>query len=427
MNRSALLAIAVLLAGCGSRGEGPSIRTVALPSPPGQAVVVEPHVAVDPARPNRIVVGAQYGAGYNRGGRGVFSWGSDDGGRTWTGRDLPLPRADATLAADAVTGFDGDGRPLITYLYADTAFTGGAVVTRGRGNTLEFGPAVPIARGSLSGEGAIDKGWLAVDHSRVSPFAGTIYLTYHHIKFHPDGSPDPSFWLRAARDLRSQPSEPIRIASRFGGQIAVRADGGLDAAYLETASDGILIRSSGDGGRTFGAEEAVVRTPGREIDLVSIAATNDTTIVCWAERATGTDEDRAARCTLRAGERAWSAPSAIDSARPGLAFPAVAAGASGIWVLGYWAGSDSTEVRLYRSTDGGRSFGSYAVLAARGFGLTSFCPAALAPCRQDPARFFPGDYAGLTVATGVVVAVFALPETDDPAGPSVIFASVVRP
>ncbi|MGH9388994.1 MAG: hypothetical protein ACRD1Z_05210, partial [Vicinamibacteria bacterium] len=48
------------------------------------ASVFEPIVAIDPDRPDRIVAGAQFGEGYNRGGLRFRTWATSDGGTNWS-------------------------------------------------------------------------------------------------------------------------------------------------------------------------------------------------------------------------------------------------------------------------------------------------------------------------------------------------------
>jgi hypothetical protein len=180
-----LLALAALTAGCGGPdGRRAGTRSIALPAPELIEPAFEPHLSIDPDDPDRIVVAAHYGVGYNRGGRKIWTWRTGDGGRSWTGSEMPLPAADAALAADAVTGFGLDGSAYLTFLFADTAgrrFNGGAALTRDAAGTSSFGPAGIVARGGLDSPAgaAVDKGWLAIDRGARSPHRGTVYLTWH--------------------------------------------------------------------------------------------------------------------------------------------------------------------------------------------------------------------------------------------------------
>jgi hypothetical protein len=378
-------------------------------------------------------VAAHYGIGYNRGGKKIWAWVSDDGGRVWTGAEIPLPRVEAVLAADAVTGFDPDGSALLTFLFADSAFRGGAAITRTGRTDLSFRPAEIVVPDRLAlGGGAVDKGWLAVDRATTSPFFGTTYLSWHYNRPLPDRTVESSLWVRANR--AGQWSDPVRVAPHFGGQIAVRSDGTLEAIFVGNDERTLIHTSSSDGGRSFAAPDTIVSlADSTTIDVPTVTVIGgDTTVVCWTAGSAGQSIGYKANCTTRGGESAWSAPIDPDpTMRTTAAFgyPAITANSSGLWLLGYRADSAATKVNLYRSQDGGRSFELHATLATRPFGIASFCPAAGAPCRRAPADsgiFFPGDYFGLSPGPDRVVAAFTLPEGDEPSGRSTVFVSIVR-
>src|SRR5262245_24223723 len=85
------LAIGALgLAACHSdrKLSAPSALTVALPAPAQTEPAFEPHVTLDAAHPRRLVVSAQYGVGYNHGGKRIWEWSSPDGGQQWAGGDV---------------------------------------------------------------------------------------------------------------------------------------------------------------------------------------------------------------------------------------------------------------------------------------------------------------------------------------------------
>src|SRR5262249_51226317 len=143
----------------------------------------------------------QYGVGYNRGGRRIWSWESVDGGRTWEGAEIPLPNAQATLSADVVTAFGTDGRPLLGFLYADSRFRGGLAIARGRTGATGFDPAKLVVPDRMDqGEGAVDKPWLAVDRGPLSPLRGTIYFTWHLNRPLPNHAVGSTLWIASSRD-----------------------------------------------------------------------------------------------------------------------------------------------------------------------------------------------------------------------------------
>jgi hypothetical protein len=432
-------ALLLALAGCAPAAPDPPLRTVALPAPALTEPAFEPHVSIDPTDPDRLVVAAHYGTGYNRGGRRIWTWATGDGGRTWTGADLPLPRDDAALAADAVTAFLDDGTALAAFLFADTAglrFDGGLALARAAPGALTFGPARIVAAGGLGSpaRAAVDKPWLAVDRGRLSPLRGAVYASWHHNR------PDPAtrtvhstFHVAASPDGGTTWGAPVQVAEAFSGQVAAGTDGRVHVIF-GARDTGVLLHAAADpGALAFAAPDTVAAlAPGRRYDVPHLLVLpGDTLLVCWAEADTGSARYDA-RCARSAGGGRWDPPAAVQPGLPAgaaLGFPVTAAHGAGVWLLAYRAGPDSTEVVLYRSADGGRRFVQAEVLGARALGLGRFCLAAGAPCRRAAPgeAFFPGDYFGLAAAPGRVAAAFVLPEGDDPAGRATVHVSVVRP
>jgi hypothetical protein len=110
---------------CGDPGQ--VVRTIALSAPEDTVSAFEPFAVIDQAAPDRIYVGAQYGAGYNRGGMRIWTWSSVDGGGSWSGtRVVPkaFPPAGQALAADLTMAVGPDGTLYHLSLTADSAPTG---------------------------------------------------------------------------------------------------------------------------------------------------------------------------------------------------------------------------------------------------------------------------------------------------------------
>src|SRR5262245_36148762 len=76
--------------------ETASTRVIALPPPEPGAGVYEPHIAIDPADPDRIAVGAQWGT-KNGHGRWFYIWTSEDGGSTWFHQRKSQPESEPGL------------------------------------------------------------------------------------------------------------------------------------------------------------------------------------------------------------------------------------------------------------------------------------------------------------------------------------------
>lgn len=431
--RPALIVFGLAAVACASEAPQPPISTIPLPPPELTQPAFEPHISIDPNDSHRIIVSAQYGISRNRGGRKIWTWGSEDGGRTWRGAEMPLPSAVATMAADAVTTFALDGSAVMTFLFADSVtFQGGAAVTRSAPDNLIFGPASVVVRDRLTeGGGAIDKGWLAVDRGVTSPLRGAIYLSWHANRPLPNRMVESVLWLATSRNGAKNWSEPVKVSEHFGGQVAVRSSGALDLVFADRDGRVLLHAPSDEGGLTFGGADTIAVTEaGRVFDLPSLAITpGDTVVVCWAQGPETDSRGYAIRCGVN-HDGGWATvdlePSPLAPRSAG--FPAVAANPSGIWVVSYAADSATVSARIHRSVDGGRTYQLYQTLASRPFGLDRFCPAPSAPCRRtlnQTGAYFPGDYVGIAAANDRVVTAVALPEGNDATGRSSIFVTII--
>lgn len=427
-------------AACGTpeRPAEPAVRTFTLPAPELRQPVFEPHLSLDPSRPDRIVVAAHYGIGYNRGGRRIWSWRTEDGGHAWIGAEVPLPDTAAALAADAVTAYGADGTAYLAFLFADTtgkSFDGGAALATMPRSASGFDSARVVVTGGLNRIGAaVDKDWIAVDRGPASPRRGTIYLSWHLNQ--PDlarGTVASTYWLASSTDGGASFGAPVRVATGFSGQVAVRDDGTVDAIFGSPESDRILHVRSADGGRTFSAPDTVVSLGvRRSFDVPTlVAGAGDTLFVCWSERKAVDSLRYDARCSRSSDGRRWEPPVALVPDLPvegTLGFPAAAVSRDGLWVMAYRVDADTTRVLLFHSGDGGRSFAVRHQLAMRPFGAQAFCAAADAPCRRaESGVFFPGDYFGLAAAPGRVAAAYVLPEGDSVTGRPTVYVSLIRP
>ncbi|MFN0177587.1 MAG: hypothetical protein ACKVZ0_02230 [Gemmatimonadales bacterium] len=430
----AVLLVAAATIGCAPRSPSAPLRTITLPAPELTQPAFEPHLAIDPANPDRIVVAAQYGISRNRGGRKIWTWQSEDGGRIWTGAEMPLPGAAPTMAADPVVGFATDGAALLTFLFADsTTFQGGAAFTRTGTDDLQFGPASVVVRDRLGdGGGAIDKGWLAVDRSPTSPFRGTVYVTWHANRPLPDRTVESIAWIAASRSQGRTWDEPRPIGPYFGTQLTARGDGSLDLVFGDRTERVLLHARSIDGGQSVASIDTIaVVAESLVVDLPSLAVTKeDRPVVCLTMGPRERLTDFQVHCATDDGTGGWHLTRLDDPGDRVAGLPAVAVDGEAIWVASYSANDDSTSVRLHRSRDGGRTFVPFATLASRPFGRDRFCPAPASPCRGTlgtSGAFFPGDYIGI-VATGTqVIVAYALPDGPNPGDRSSIQVTIVRP
>jgi len=439
-----LVCAAFVAAGCEPAPPPLAVRSFALPAPEAREPAFEPHLSIDPSNPDRILVAAHYGVGYNRGGRRIWIWETVDGGRTWIGAQMPLPDSRAALAADAVTGFDAGGRGYLTFLFADTTgrrFDGGAALSVTADGSPSLGPARLIVSGGLDRGGAIDKGWLAIDRSATSPSRGSIYLSWHRNR--PDfatGTVASSFWVAASRDQGRTFEPEVRVADAFSGQIAVRRDGTVDAIFAPRAGGSLLHAASVDGGRTFSVADTVVAPAvgpdaaigAFSLDVPHLLAHGDSLLVCWSEARQADTTRYAVRCAGSPDGARWDSPAPVVVDLPpdqSLGFPTTAASSSGLWLLAYHGDSTATRVVLFRSVDGGRRWTEFRELARRNLGIDRFCLAAGGPCRRAEVgtAFFPGDYFGLDASGDRLVAAYVLPAEDRPDGLATVYLSIIIP
>ncbi|MBM4186067.1 MAG: hypothetical protein FJ206_02030 [Gemmatimonadetes bacterium] len=423
--------ILLAVAACGRADPGPPTRLVALPAPELREAAFEPHLAIDPDDPDRILVAAQYGLSRNRGGRKIWTWHTDDGGRTWQGAEQPLPGGPrSTMAADAVTAFTQRGEALMAFLFADSAtFQGGLALTRSGPGNLILGPARVVARDDLDqGGGAIDKGWLAVDRWPISPRRGTVYLTWHRNRPLPGRRVETAAMVAASNDGGRTWRDPRILGAWTGVQVVTRPTGEYTVVGIDPPERLLVALSSGSGGTEMSTVDTIAAAPpGWTVDLPSAAVTrSDRLVVCWSE--IGPADSTRLRCGRGDGRSPWQVGDvATGVARAGL--PALAAAGDDVWLAALLATPDSVALGLFRSVDDGGSFTLAQKLAARPFRRDLLCLASAAPCRRTPPDrvYFPGDYLGATATPNRVVVAFPMPEGTHPNVQSVIHVAIIRP
>jgi hypothetical protein len=186
-----------------------------------------------------------------------------------------------------------------------------------------------------------------------------------------------------------------------GPQVAVRADGAVEVVWVGSprpvAHGDVFLATSRDGGATFTAPRRIGHVTGvgsNAYDLAGLATTGSRSLACWGSGGR-------AYCARAEGD-AWRAARAVDRRLGGLQdMIRVTGDDAGRFWLGMSAiGWRGTTVRLYRSTDGGRTFRLVRILARRSFAAGGFLP-------RSGVRT--GDYCGLTAAGGRVIAAYVLP------------------
>ncbi|HKP27762.1 MAG TPA: sialidase family protein [Gemmatimonadales bacterium] len=424
------------------------MRTIALSHPEDTVSAFEPFAAIDRASPGKVYVGAQYGAGYNRGGMHLWTWSSRDGGGTWSGmRVVPkvFPAAGQALAADLTMAVGPEGTLYSLSLTADSAPTGlltaAAVLALSTDGGRSFSPKLVFGTVESSSPGVMtftDKSWLAGDDHATSPGRGNLYFGWsrNRVDFR-DTSVTTSPAFAVSRDGGATLDSVLSLSKQgFGVTIAVRTDGTVDAAWYELRPGGsegarVLHASSRDQGRTFGPAELVAEvadtTESIELPQITVGPGNRL-LLCWTQGVPKPGSRVDVWCSTRLPEGTWGQPRAIlsDSARGvAYAYPATAATDDALWLMSY-AADTSLGVELYRSTDGS-SFTKVATLSTAALLKASFCPRPGLPCRRSGEAFFPGDYVSLAGSAGRLVAAYPMPRPRGSAGSSTIMVSVIDP
>lgn len=367
-------------------------------------------VAINPINPDNLIAGANL--------RYVFR--SFDGGRTWTQMQLPS----GTWGDPSVT-FDHTGRAYIgnltqgwdaiTVRYSDD---GGMTWSTG---FKVRGPSSDSARaGSLYNSSLQDKEWLIADMSN-SPFRGNIYMTWTDFTKYGSSQPKDSSVIVFARSRdQGVTFDPfVRISDKAGDAIdsdntmegAVPAVGPNGEIYVAwSGPDGMYFDRSFDGGETW--EKDSVLTPlagGWNIPISGINRHNGFPVtladlsnsphrgnvyINWIDMRNGDPDVFVMRSTDRGDT--WSDVIRVNDDSLGnrkaqfFTWATVDQHTGELLVVYYdrrMYSSDSTDVYLARSTDGGATFKNEVISEA------AFIPTAM--------TFF-GDYIGIAALNGRV-------------------------
>jgi hypothetical protein len=449
--RRLVLGVWVLI-GCRPTPDSGTPHTTVLP-PAAEGEAFEPSIALDPNDADRIVVAAQYGVPFARGGKGIWIWRSADGGRSWTHGRLDPPRfpdvADPpTFSVDVVTAFGVDGTPLLASK-SDLPPLGGTFLSRLGKDSLDV-TSVGVYRNFVdsAAERRVlhDKPWLAVDHGARSPYRGSIYLSVAAITAGLGAAGPGVDWklyssnelLAVSRDGGRTFSTPREVAGpeAFGGAMVVAPDGTLELTYMriktrDSAGDTIFHVRSRDGGATFEPPVIVAATPGDTLlNVSSLAVRPDGSLLsCWSQGFRADERTNDVHCATRRPGAAWSTGRSVRPALPpGVvpAWPAMVGTERGWYLMLYLAGESRTEVALFRSADGA-AFTQLATLAsAEGLGVDRFCLMPSTPCRRTRTDGFAiGDYVTLTAAGGRLAAAYVLPRPGRSPGDAAIHVTTL--
>lgn len=366
-------------------------------------------IAINPLNPDNLVAGSNLNWAY---------W-SFDGGRNWEQQSLP-----GGTWGDPSVVFDHTGRVYI----ANLVYGWDAIIVRrsddgGRSWSQPvklFGPSSDSAKaGSLRNSSLQDKEYLAVDMSETSPYFGSIYAAWTDFTKYGSTSPEDSSVIVFARSIdRGESFQPfVRVSDSAGNAIdtdetmegAVPAAGPAGEVYLAWAGPrGLYFDRSFDGGRTWSEDRIIADQPGGwDISISGIMRANGLPItvadisssshrgnvyVNWVDQRNGDPDVFIMRSEDRGDT--WTDPIRVNDDEVGngkdqfFSWMTVDP-VTGELVVVYYDrrryDSDSTDVYLARSTDGGRSFRSECISSV------AFYP--------TPFVFF-GDYNGVAAYDG---------------------------
>jgi len=232
----------------------------------------ETSITVNPSNPKILVGGSN--EIFRLPMRGYFS---SDGGKTWGGVDLPLPRAVSTngtdFGSDPGVAFDTHGNVYYSYIvvFFNRFFKSIQGTEMAVARSTDGGKTWPQVTffNFNSGSGKFnDKPMIAVDTNVNSPFRDTVYVAWDNASLNQGKSSanDALLFARstdggktfsnamAVNKLTGGPSEVI------GADPFVGSNGGVYVAWHDVAHNRLMVNRSFDGGVTFGSEQEIAPT-----------------------------------------------------------------------------------------------------------------------------------------------------------------------
>ncbi len=222
---------------------------------------VETTIAISPASPDNAVVGSM---GYHDGQRLPFcdAHFTRDGGKTWTRRTLALTGTNGITYewhSDPAVGVDANG----TFYYATMLIKRnadrGLAISMAVARSLDGGDtwSIPVNVTDTDGKTVTDdKNWLAVDDTS-GPWGGSVYLMWGRYYLGEDGTSQNGeiLFSRSTDGGQTWTTIPLTAKSRVGmSMLTIGPNGEIYASFND---NGIRLRVSKDGGRTFSPATAI--------------------------------------------------------------------------------------------------------------------------------------------------------------------------
>jgi hypothetical protein len=374
------LLVTLTLAACaglvnGSADASPAIRLTRV-SDEAFTAYAEPTIAADPTHPDRMLAASQAVPASAPDGsrRQLVTFLTSDGARTWHANG-PLPGSTPDLlGVDVTTAYDSRGTAYV--LGEEQRPTGGAPVLLWRSSDggRTFAPPITVANATPGRGGCCDHGWLSIDAH------GVLHVVY-------TGSSGEVFVTRSL-DRGDHWSAPLALGRGDGAVIAAGGHG-----MVAEVDDGLRIRVSHDGGRTFATGHLLAA--GQTSGGPALAADRRTGRLYVASTIAG----HVVEWTSLDGRR-WSRAHGVNAPAPA-SQPQLSIGTNGVVRTFLFAGRSSIAPYLATSRPGLEGRTPVASQLTRGFRLTAGFGTA-----KGHAGGFVGDYQGLTTNGRSTVAIW---------------------
>ena len=227
----------------------------------------ETSIAINPSSASQLVGGSN--EIFRLPMRGYFS---SDGGSNWGAVDLPLPppiaRNGFDFGSDPGVAWDANGNVYYSYIVVFFS-TGGSIngTEMAVAHSSDGGKTWTPTYFNLGGPGQFnDKPMITVDTNPSSPNFNTIYVAWDTTVIGHGGPSSSGVQFSRSTDGGRTFSTPVVVSDTNGGQRFgigadpfVGPDGRVYVAWHDI-TNAILVRSSGDGGKTFGPITTVAPT-----------------------------------------------------------------------------------------------------------------------------------------------------------------------